>query len=103
MTFFESISRRLAGDKENETADNRKFGTFPGVFVPTVLTILGAIMYLRLGWVVGNAGLTGALIIILLAHVITGSTGLSVSSIATNIRVGAGVLSPSSRNRWGWK
>lgn len=69
---------------------SRKFGTFAGVFVPTVLTILGAIMYLRLGWVVGNAGLGGAILIILLAHVITISTGLAVASIATNIRVGAG-------------
>ncbi|MCA9970218.1 MAG: amino acid permease [Anaerolineales bacterium] len=72
------------------SAENRKFGTFAGVFVPTVLTILGAIMYLRLGWVVGNAGLVGSIAIILLAHVITVTTGLSVSSIATNIRVGAG-------------
>ncbi len=47
-------------------------------------------MYLRLGWVVGNAGLLGAIAIILLAHVITITTGLSVSSMATNIRVGAG-------------
>lgn len=36
-----------------------------------VLTILGAIMYLRLGWVVGNTDLLGGLVIILLAHVIT--------------------------------
>ena len=35
----------------------KKFGTFGGVFTPTLLTILGVIMYLRLGWVVGNAGL----------------------------------------------
>ncbi|MEJ2747445.1 MAG: amino acid permease [Anaerolineae bacterium] len=69
---------------------DRKFGTFAGVFVPTVLTILGAIMYLRLGWVIGNAGLLGGLVIIILAHIITVSTGLAVSSIATNIRVGAG-------------
>ena len=69
---------------------DKKFGTFSGVFVPTVLTILGAIMYLRLGWVIGNAGLLGGILIILLAHVITVSTGLAVSSIATNIRVGAG-------------
>ena len=76
--------------RPEETASEKKFGTFAGVFVPTLLTILGAIMYLRLGWVVGNAGLGGALLIVLLAHVITVSTGLSVSSIATNIRVGAG-------------
>lgn len=70
--------------------NGRSFGTFVGVFVPTTLTVLGAIMYLRLGWVVGNAGMVGAILIILLAHVITVSTGLAVSSMATNIRVGAG-------------
>lgn len=68
----------------------RKFGAFSGVFTPTVLTVLGAIMYLRLGQVVGNAGLVGAILIIVLAHVITISTGLAVSSVATNTRVGAG-------------
>ncbi|MGB0388686.1 MAG: Na-K-Cl cotransporter [Ardenticatenaceae bacterium] len=67
-----------------------KFGTFGGVFTPTVLTVLGAIMYLRTGWVVGNAGLLGAWLIMLLANVITFSTGLAISSIATNIRVRAG-------------
>ncbi len=75
----------------NKQADTeQKFGTFAGVFTPTLLTILGAIMYLRLGQVVGNAGLLGAVLIILLAHVITVTTALSVSSIATNTRVGAG-------------
>lgn len=66
------------------------FGTFEGVFLPTLLTILGAVMYLRTGWVVGNAGLLGAISIIVLANIITLCTGLSISSIATNIRVGAG-------------
>ncbi len=68
----------------------KKLGTFAGVFTPTILTILGVIMYLRLGWVVGNAGLGGALIIILLAKMITLTTGLSIAAIATNTRVGAG-------------
>jgi hypothetical protein len=36
------------------------FGTLGGVFTPTLLTIPGVIMYLREGWVVGNAGLLGA-------------------------------------------
>ena len=39
-----------------------KFGTFAGVFTPSVLTILGLIMYLRFPWVVGHVGLVGALI-----------------------------------------
>ncbi len=66
------------------------FGTFEGVFLPTLLTVLGAVMYLRTGWVVGNAGLVGAFLIIILANVITLATGLSISSVASNIRVGAG-------------
>ena len=71
-------------------AEARKFGTFGGVFVPDVLTILGVIMYLRLGWVVGNAGFVGAVLIILLAKTVTICTGLSMASITTNIRIGAG-------------
>jgi len=47
-------------------------------------------MYLRLGWVVGNAGFLGALAIILLAKTITICTALSLSSITSNIKIGAG-------------
>ena len=68
----------------------KKFGTFGGVFTPTLLTILGVIMYLREGWVIGNAGLLGGFAIILLAFAITTCTGLAMSSITTNIRIGAG-------------
>lgn len=68
----------------------KKFGTFAGVFTPSVLTILGVIMYMRLGWVVGNAGLIGAIVIIIIAHVIAVTTGLSVSSVATDKKIGAG-------------
>jgi hypothetical protein len=67
-----------------------RFGTFSGVFVPTLLTILGVIMYLRLGWVVGNAGLVGGTAVILLACGITLTTGLSLASISTNTRLEAG-------------
>ncbi|MBT8239581.1 MAG: Na-K-Cl cotransporter, partial [Croceitalea sp.] len=68
----------------------KKFGTFGGVFTPTLLTILGVIMYLRLGWVVGNAGLLGAWLIIVISFLITLCTALSMSAITTNIRIGAG-------------
>ncbi len=71
-------------------SDRKLFGTFAGVFTPTLLTILGVIMYLRLPWTVGNAGLLGGILIILLANGITAATGLSLSSIATNTRMGAG-------------
>ena len=68
----------------------RKFGTFAGVFTPTLLTILGVIMYLRTGWVVGNAGVMGSLGVVGLSFGITIATGLAMSSITTNIRIGAG-------------
>ena len=68
----------------------RKFGTFEGVFTPAVLTIIGVIFFLRLGWVVGVAGLGGAILIIVVAHLITISYGLSLSSICTNTTIGAG-------------
>lgn len=62
-------------------AKAKKFGAFGGVFTPSILTILGVIMYLRLPWIVGQAGLWATLGIILVAHIISGSTGLSVKYI----------------------
>jgi amino acid transporter len=67
-----------------------RLGTFLGVFTPTILTILGVIMYLRFGWVVGQVGLVKTLLIVLLANVITLLTALSLSAIATNSHVGVG-------------
>lgn len=66
------------------------FGTFGGVFTPSILTILGVIMYLRFGWVVGNVGLLGSLLIVTLATSITFLTGLSIAAIATDQRVKIG-------------
>ena len=70
----------------------RKFGAFAGVFTPSILTILGVIMYLRLGWVVGQAGLIAALVIIIVAHVISITTGLSITAISTDKKIKAGGL-----------
>ena len=70
--------------------DDGKLGTFIGVFTPTLLTILGVIMYLRVGWLVGNMGLLLTLSIVVLANLVTLTTTLSFSSIATNRRIGIG-------------
>ncbi len=77
-------------DQQSNDYAPTKFGTFAGVFTPSVLTILGVIMFLREGWVVGNAGFGGAALIILMAQSVTICTGLSMSSMTTNIRIGAG-------------
>ena len=75
---------------ENQPNTMKKFGTFGGVFTPTLLTILGVIMYFRLGWVVGKEELLSAWLIILISFLITLCTALSMSAITTNIRIGAG-------------
>ena len=77
-------------DRDSALPAAGRFGTFAGVFTPNVLTILGIILFLRTGWVVGQAGLWGALVIILLANAISFLTGLSLSSIATSMDVRAG-------------
>jgi amino acid transporter len=65
-------------------------GTFGGVFTPSILTILGIILFLRLGYVTGAAGFGRALVIILLANAISVLTSVSLSAIATNLRVKGG-------------
>jgi amino acid transporter len=67
-----------------------KLGTFAGVFTPSILTILGIILFLRLGYVVGSAGLGQALMIIALANVISILTSISLSAVATNLTVKGG-------------
>ena len=80
----------MASSSNNSSETAHKFGTFGGVFTPNVLTILGVILFLRVGWVVGNAGLHQALAILLIANSITLLTSLSLSAIATNTKIGGG-------------
>ncbi len=76
--------------KKPKPIEPKKFGTFQGVFTPSILTVLGVIMYLRMGWVLGNVGLIGTVAIITIASVITFLTSLSISMTATNMKVGGG-------------
>jgi amino acid transporter len=80
----------MAKNKTSADPADLKFGAFKGVFTPSILTILGVIMYLRFGWVVGNGGLVGAVLVVLLAHTISLTTGMSICSIATNRTVKVG-------------
>lgn len=86
-----SLRNRSAPEQETVTpSSGAGLGTFGGVFTPSILTILGVIMYLRFGWVVGNVGLVGTLLIVTLSTSITLLTALSISSIATDKRVRVG-------------
>ncbi len=76
-----------------QTATATKAGPSLGtgaVFLTTISTILGAILFLRFGYAVGNIGLLGALAVIVLGHVVTLPTALAITEIATNQRVAGG-------------
>jgi amino acid transporter len=81
---------RQRGNGNGDDQPRGTLGTFAGVFTPSILTILGLILFLRMGYVVGSAGLMRSLLIILLANSISVLTSISLSAIATNLRVKRG-------------
>lgn len=71
-----------------KTLVNKKagFGTLE-VFVTSLSTILGAVLFLRFGWAVGNLGFFKVVAIVLIGHLVTFPTAFAVAEIATNQRV----------------
>nr|CAH0110929.1 unnamed protein product [Daphnia galeata] len=67
-----------------------KFGWVQGVLIRCLLNIWGVMLFLRLSWVVGQAGILQAILIVLLATVVTVITTLSMSAISTNGQVKGG-------------
>ncbi|XP_075068794.1 solute carrier family 12 member 7 isoform X1 [Mixophyes fleayi] len=86
------------GVKEHEEYDDRKrkemketrMGTFIGVYLPCLQNILGVILFLRLTWIVGTAGVLESFCIVLMCCLCTMLTAISMSAIATNGVVPAG-------------
>jgi len=67
----------------------KKFGTAP-VFFTAISTVLGAVMFLRFGFAVGQVGLLGTFAIILIGHAVTIPTAMAIAEIATNQKVEGG-------------
>lgn len=71
----------------NHVADSKgvvKFGWIKGVLVRCMLNIWGVMLFIRLSWIVGHAGIGLCIVVISMATVVTTITGLSTSAIATN-------------------
>lgn len=85
----QNSSESERGSRSTNTQQGHGFGTAP-VFLASISTILGAILFLRFGYAVAHVGLWGSLIVIMLGHLVTIPTVLAVSEIATNRRVAGG-------------
>lgn len=68
----------------------RKLGTWDGVFMPVSLNILGIILFLRFGFILGQAGLLGSLFLLILSYAIDTLTAMSLNAISTNGQVRGG-------------
>lgn len=71
-------------------APSDKLGTFDGVFLPTTLNVLSILMFLRFGFIVGQMGLVGTFLLLLLSYFINVLTTMSISAISTNGTVKGG-------------
>lgn len=71
-------------------ASKNKLGTFEGVFLPTSLNVLLILMFLRFGFIIGQMGILGTVLLLVMSYVIDTLTVLSLSAISTNGTVKGG-------------
>ena len=72
------------GEEGAEGVSSVKFGWFEGVYMRCLLNIWGVMLFLRLTWVVGHAGILEGLGVVILANVVTVITTVSMSAVCTN-------------------
>eukprot|EP00300_Choanocystis_sp_HF-7_P013813 c18458_g1_i2.p1 GENE.c18458_g1_i2~~c18458_g1_i2.p1 ORF type:complete len:867 (+),score=200.75 c18458_g1_i2:41-2602(+) len=95
LTDFQSEQKPDDGDQEAHVLIEKEpatkgLGVVFGVFIPTLQSLMGTVIFLRLGWIVGQQGLLVTLGSFGLAFSIIVVTTLSISAVVTNGRVEAG-------------
>ena len=67
-----------------------KIGTIKGVFLPSLLQMIGVILFMRLGWILGHVGLLKMFFIVTMSSLLLFITSLSMTSIVSNMKIGIG-------------
>ncbi|XP_050443366.1 bumetanide-sensitive sodium-(potassium)-chloride cotransporter-like [Adelges cooleyi] len=90
---IQSYDRLVREEEEKlDVGHGVKLGWIKGVLIPCLLSIWGVMLFLRLPWIVGQAGIRDSIIIILISTVIILITTTSLSAISTNGRIKGGGL-----------
>eukprot|EP00794_Sanderia_malayensis_P018826 gene18826-20722_t len=86
------VSKNKGEDVKPKSKDQKvvKMGTLAGVYLPCLQNIFGVILFIRLSWIVGTAGVLQSFVIVLLCCCCTMLTAVSMSAIATNGMVPGG-------------
>ncbi|KAM9322821.1 solute carrier family 12 member 7-like isoform 1-T1 [Pholidichthys leucotaenia] len=96
LAHYTNLTQGVREHEEAEDGSRRapvmvqQMGTFIGVYLPCMQNILGVILFLRLTWIVGTAGILGSFAIVSMCCICTLLTAISMSAIATNGVVPAG-------------
>uniref|UniRef100_A0A8P0PI69 Solute carrier family 12 member 7 n=1 Tax=Canis lupus familiaris TaxID=9615 RepID=A0A8P0PI69_CANLF len=96
LANYTNLSQGVVEHEEHEEDGKRRevksprMGTFIGVYLPCLQNILGVILFLRLTWIVGAAGVLESFLIVFMCCTCTMLTAISMSAIATNGVVPAG-------------
>ncbi|KHN84469.1 Solute carrier family 12 member 2 [Toxocara canis] len=70
--------------KPRSIPEEKKIDFFQGVFIPVFTNIVGSLLYLRNGWVAGQAGIIAGLAVVLLSTLVCVVTAVSICGISSN-------------------
>ncbi|XP_028817982.1 solute carrier family 12 member 9 isoform X1 [Denticeps clupeoides] len=85
-----SVEANQALARRRPQSQPQKLSTFFGVVIPTLLSMFSVVVFLRIGFVVGQCGLYQTVAMLLVAYFIISMTVLSVCAISTNGALDAG-------------
>ena len=86
QTLRDIAHKRIWASQEKKQG----IGTFTGVFLPSFITMTGALLFLNLGFLVGSEGVFTVVAALFLGLLITLFTALSVTAMASNTKIGRG-------------